>query len=90
MGRPIIMGVDGEAREIVKASQSGLDIDPDNVDQLVEALIRLADNPELTKELSEAGRPFVSQYYTRDVLAEELLKILRSVAINGSAEAIES
>jgi glycosyltransferase involved in cell wall biosynthesis len=80
------MGGDGEAREIVKTSKSGLDIEPDNVDQLVESLTRLVDEPGLAAGLSEAGRPFVSENYTRDVLADDFLKILQSVADTGYAE----
>ena len=80
MERPIIMGVDGEAREIVAASESGINMEPGNVDQLVEAVSRLADDPEFASTLASRGRPFVSQHYTRDVLADRFLKVMRAVA----------
>ncbi len=80
MGRPIIMGVDGEAREIVAASGSGINMEPGNTDQLVGAVCRLADRPEFSSTLSVHGRPFVSAHYTRDVLADRFLQIMRAVA----------
>ena len=80
MERPIIMGVEGEAREIVAASGSGINMQPGNTDQLVEAVSRLADDPEFVSTLARRGRPFVSQHYTRDVLADRFLEVMRSVA----------
>ena len=80
MERPIIMGVDGEAREIVTASESGINMEPGNTDQLVEAVSRLADDPEFAATLANRGRPFVAEHYTRDVLADRFLEIMRTVA----------
>lgn len=80
MQRPIILGVDGEARKIVTASGSGINMDPGNSDQLVDAVCRLADDAEFTASLASQGRSFVSEHYTRDVLADRFLKIMRSVA----------
>jgi len=79
-GRPILMGVDGEAREIVRTSGAGIDFEPADSQALVAAVCRLADNPELAGQLSEAGRPFVSNNYTRDRLALDYYKIIEAVA----------
>ncbi len=80
MERPIILGVAGEAREIVTASGSGINMDPGNADQLVEAVCRLADDSEFTASLASQGRSFVSKHYTRDVLADRFLEVMRAVA----------
>ena len=81
MERPIIMGVDGEAREIVATSRSGINMEPGNTDQLVEAVCRLADDPEFASKLASQGRPFVSECYTHDVMANRLLEVMRTVAV---------
>ena len=81
MERPIIMGVDGEAREIVATSRSGINMEPGNTDQLIEAVCRLADDPEFASKLASQGRPFVSECYTRDVLANRFLEVMRTVAV---------
>jgi glycosyltransferase involved in cell wall biosynthesis len=80
MGRPIIMGVDGEARDIVRASASGVEMVPGDAPSLVEAVCELADQPEFAAKLAAAGRPFVAINFTRDVLADQYLEILKSVA----------
>ena len=55
-------------------------MEPGNVEQLVEAVSRLADDPEFASTLASRGRPFVSEHYTRDVLADRFLEIMRNVA----------
>lgn len=80
MQRPIIMGVRGEARAIVNEAHAGISMEPECEEDLVAAIERLADNPELADELSESGRKFVSEFYNRDKLADEYLDILYDVA----------
>jgi glycosyltransferase involved in cell wall biosynthesis len=80
MQRPIIMGVRGEARDIVMEAHAGIAMEPDSALSLVEAVESLADNPEPTKELGKFARKFVAAYYDRDVLADRYLRLLESVA----------
>ena len=79
MARPIIMGVDGEAREIVNASESGLDMRPGNPHDLVKCVCELADNPQLTEQLSRQGRIYVAENFTRDILAARYLSLLAKI-----------
>lgn len=90
MGRPIIMGVDGEARDIVVASKSGVAMAPGNEQDLVDAVCRLADDPQYTQQLSEAGRPFVAANYTRDLLANRFLNIMYDISNRRPVSELES
>lgn len=80
MGRPTLMGVRGEAAEIVRRARAGIEIEPESVDSLVEAVEALADNPELASRLSQSAREFVAENYDREVLAERYLNLLAAVA----------
>ena len=80
MGRPLIMGVQGESADIVKRSNSGIQIEPENEDDLVAAVLKLCDNTMVYDNLSSSGRPFVSENYSRDVLAAAMLLKLERVA----------
>lgn len=80
MNRPIVMGVRGEAADIVRRSRSGLIIEPSDPKKMVQAVCQLADDPELYRQLSESGRSFVAQQYTREVFAERYLRLLTAVA----------
>lgn len=79
MERPIILGVDGESREIIEKAKSGLCIEPENHQQLAEAVLRLYNDPELSGSLGCNGRQFVKDNFDRDKLAETYLAILQKV-----------
>lgn len=86
MARPIILGVEGESREIVEAAACGLCIEPENAGALAEALVKLADDAGLLSALGENGRKFVVGNYDRQSLALNFLGLLQRVA--GGADAI--
>ncbi len=80
MQRPLIMGVRGESADIVASSKSGIPMEPDNENDLVDAVCRLADEPEFQSELCTNGRRFASENYSRDHLAAEFLKLIERIA----------
>ncbi len=80
MSRPIIMGVRGESADIVAASKSGIDMEPENEDDLVDALLEIKNQTGRLEELQKNGRQFVVENYSRDVLAARFLNIIESVA----------
>ena len=75
MGRPIIMGVRGESREIVRAAHAGLEMEPESDSDLVSCLLQLADNPALRQELSSSAREYVIANYHRDRQAARMLDV---------------
>lgn len=80
VGKPIIMGVNGEARRIVQEANAGVQIEPDCAESLAEAVIRLADSPELRSRIGRRARRYVAQYFDRNMLATGYLQLLESVA----------
>lgn len=79
MELPLILGVEGESREIIEEANCGLCIEPENHHQLAEAVLRLYNNPELSERLSRNGRRFVKNNFDREKLAETYLRILQKV-----------
>jgi len=79
-GRPIIMGVDGEARRIVTEAGAGVAMEPDSAESLVAAVEHLADDPRFAARHGRAARQYVAQHYNRDVLAAGYLRLLERVA----------
>lgn len=72
MGLPVLHGVAGESADIVEREGVGIVFEPENVEQLVDGLRRLHDDPALAQRLRErcvaaAGR------YDRGALAERML-----------------
>jgi glycosyltransferase involved in cell wall biosynthesis len=77
MAKPIILGVEGHAAALVQSAQAGLCIEPDNEAALVQAVERLADQPELREQMGRAGREQISRHYDYDQLAPAYLEILQ-------------
>jgi len=78
-GRPVILGVDGQARRIVEEAKAGLVIEPENASALVEAIQRLAADSNLCQRLGQNGRAYIVERYSRRKTAEVYLDVLRRV-----------
>jgi glycosyltransferase involved in cell wall biosynthesis len=77
--RPVILGVDGQAREILEAAAAGIFVEPENVTALVEAIRKLADNPTLRETLGRNGRRHVIENFSRRQTAKLYLAILERI-----------
>jgi glycosyltransferase involved in cell wall biosynthesis len=70
MEKPIILGVDGEAKALfIDQGNCGIYFEPENTEQLVFAINKLYDHPELRKQLGKNGRKYVIEYFNRDAIA---------------------
>ena len=79
MGRPIIMGVRGESRAIVQAAGAAIDMEPESETDLVEALVRLADDTAFRESLSQSARSYVLEHYDRNRQAAKMLKVFEEL-----------
>jgi glycosyltransferase involved in cell wall biosynthesis len=61
--RPIIASRVGGLPEVVLDGETGLLIEPENIEALVKAMEYLIENPEERKRLGKAGREFVLEHY---------------------------
>ncbi len=77
MGKPVVLGVEGCAAELLNRAGGGITIEPDNAEQLVAAVEKLADDPVMAKRLGAAGRAYVLERFDRDDLSAEYLRIIR-------------
>jgi glycosyltransferase involved in cell wall biosynthesis len=83
MARPIILGVRGESQRIVSAAGAGVCIEPENDEELAEAVRELASEPARARTLGESGRRYVEENYDRRRLAARFEQLLARVAGNG-------
>lgn len=77
MQLPVILGVDGEARDLfIRQANAGLYYEPENADELVDAIIQLTSNPDLVLRLGHNGRHFVNEHFNRERIAEKFYEEL--------------
>ncbi|NNF04407.1 MAG: glycosyltransferase family 4 protein [Rhodothermales bacterium] len=74
--RPIILGVEGESRDIVEEAGAGIPITPEDADDLLSAVLRLREDSELYDSSAESGFRYVNQFHDRQKLAREYWSIL--------------
>jgi glycosyltransferase involved in cell wall biosynthesis len=77
--RPVILGVDGEARKIVEDAGAGIAIEPENSEALAHAIERLVSNPQICSELGQKGRNHILQHLSRKETANRYLQILQNL-----------
>lgn len=75
-GLPILLGIEGEAIDILRNSKAGIAFEPENVDDLVEKILYLKDNPTLLRKMGSNGKKFVKENFNREKQAEKLEKEL--------------
>jgi glycosyltransferase involved in cell wall biosynthesis len=77
--RPVILGVEGQARTILEEAHAGLVIEPENSAALVNAIRYLAANRETARELGQRGREYVVRKFSRRQTAERYIRVLEEL-----------
>jgi glycosyltransferase involved in cell wall biosynthesis len=83
--RPVILGVDGQARKILDEAQAGLFMEPENSAALVQAILRLAADPALRESFGRNGLRHILQHFSRQQTADDYLTVLQDVVNEGQA-----
>jgi len=78
-GRPVVLGVDGQARLILESARGGVFVEPENSAEYAQAIRELYHNPILREQFGVNGRNFVVQNFSRRRTAKEYIKKLLQV-----------
>jgi len=75
MGKPILLGVDGEAKELfIEEGKAGLYFEPENADALAEQIKVLFGDSQLTTRLGKQGQAYVKTNFERHQIHKRYLK----------------
>lgn len=80
-GRPVILGVDGQARQVMERAQAGIFIKPEDPDALAQAVIKLYDNAHLRQNLGHNGRQYIVNHLSREQTAKTYIRVLEDVIL---------
>jgi len=77
--RPVILAAKGEIRRMMEEAGGALIIDPENPDQMQQAIESIMDEPEVAASRARAGREWVEAGFIRDDLARQMAHFLERV-----------
>ena len=85
-GRPVILGVDGQARQILDEAQAGVFIEPEDPVALVQAIVRLYHDARSCEILGRNGRRFIVEHLSRQETANVYTRTLEKVIWNSKQD----
>lgn len=77
--KPILLGAEGQAREILEQSEAGVAVEPENAYAYVSALLEMVDNREMWEKYGKRGREYVLAHFTRRENAKKYLGVFEKV-----------
>ncbi len=75
-GKPVIGGDTGATGELIEDGETGILVDPLDVDAAAEALCRLLQNEDLARAMGKAGRKKIEEVFSRKSMAQKILDLL--------------
>lgn len=83
MGKPILLGVDGEARKLfIEKGNGGLFFTPESADELAEKVLYLNANRNEISILGENGKQYISVNFNREKIGKLFFEKLKSLHDN--------
>ena len=79
--RPVIVAVDGQARQIVEEAGAGVFVEPENSKALVKAVLDLAEDPEHRRLMGASGRQFIVNKFSREKTAQDYITLLEALGV---------
>ncbi len=77
-GKPVIGGRSGGVTDAIIDGETGFLVDPLNINQIAEALIKLLTNPELARKLGRRGRERMEEEFSWKRIAQKVREVMRS------------
>lgn len=81
MQKPTLLGVEGEAQEIIEHYNAGLCFEPENEKDFIEKVILIKENPKIYQDLQQ-GCKTLAEAYDRKKLAKRMLSIISDLKNN--------
>jgi glycosyltransferase involved in cell wall biosynthesis len=78
-GRAVILGVEGQAAEILRQANGGICVAPENAEELANAITTLYRDGALRGRFGANGRAYILQHLTRAQTASKYVVVLESV-----------
>ena len=85
MLKPVVCWNSGGAPEVIVDGETGLLVERGSIDGLATALLRLLKNPELARDMGEAGRRRATEVFSPQAMCAAMLDVYRAALSTRSA-----
>ncbi len=79
--RPVVVAVDGQARQIVEEAGGGVFVEPENSKALVKAILDLAEDSERRRRMGASGRQYIVNKCSREKTARDYITVLEGLGV---------
>jgi len=80
MGKPIIMGVKGEAKDLVDNAMCGISVEPENAEDLSLAVLNIYNDKAKAKSMGENAAKYALKYFSKDKVAGKYVDFIERIA----------
>ena len=84
--KPVLLSVDGEARDLLEQADAGVFVPPGSAERLAESILRLAADPSACDRMGRNGRSYVLKNYRRSEQARQFVSVAAEAAAAGGAK----
>lgn len=77
--RPVVVAVDGQARQIVEEAGAGVFVEPEDSNSLVNAILDLAKDPARRFQMGASGRQYIVSKFSREKTARDYITVLEAL-----------
>ena len=81
-GLPVISAFEGDSKELIEKYQIGFYYPPNDVEALVNCILKLYNNPQLYKKMSENAKRIFDEMFDADKIYEEYANHIEKVYVN--------
>lgn len=79
-GLPVVNNYPGWLADMINEHHCGIAVEPEKPELFADALVKMAEHPELRKEYGENGRALAEREFARDLLGEKFVKFLEETS----------
>lgn len=81
-GKPIVLAIDGVIRNVVESAGCGIFVEPGDPHAMADAICRLADDPEGSRQMGLKGRRYLEEHFSREKIGERLIEVLQQLTVD--------
>ena len=81
-GLPVIGSDYPEIRKVIKTAKCGILVNPNNVEEIANAIIYLLENPAEAKKMGIRGRRFIEREMNWEKMEKKLIKLYKRLGEN--------